>query len=315
MNELNYKLKSRYKIKTFGRSGDIRNEMPWAENMVLNGGLVAMLGSVANNVNIRPVCGTGNSAVIPTNTTLASFLAGSLSSAISVSTMQNTGTAPYYVKHTFTWRFPIGAVVGNVAEVGAAMTSGAPTASTALFSRALVVDANGDPSTVTVLSDEYLELTYELFIYAPADLSGSFNQMVDGVSTPFSYTIRPSLMATSATGWRNAIPAGPFPINPVASSSASSTVVSSGSIQNVVDDISGTASRVTSGVWTAAANTTSFYRDSRYSMGLDDANISISAFRFGGMGVCFQMSISPPLVKVSTKTYYIDIRYSVSRSP
>ncbi|WP_444922940.1 hypothetical protein ACJJH9_12215 [Microbulbifer sp. DLAB2-AF] len=36
-----------------------------------------------------------------------------------------------------------------------------------LFSRALVLDGNGNPTTITKLSDEYLHLTYELRIYPP----------------------------------------------------------------------------------------------------------------------------------------------------
>lgn len=317
MNELNFGVKSRYKVKVISKEGNVKSESEWSPNLVLNAGLIALLGggTSATQVAIRPVCGTGNSPVLPEDTSLNSFLAGANVSS-TVSTSRNTASAPYYVMHSYTWRFPQGAAAGNIAEVGAALTNGVPNSSTPLFSRALVVDANGDPSTVTVLSDEYLDITYEIYIYAPSDVSSTFNQMIDGVAQAFSYVIRPANMSVvNDSGWRSSAASGPYVISPTASVSATASASSSGTIQGVANSISGTLSRIGSAAWLGPVNTTSFYRDARYTAGLDESNISISAIQFAAQAVCFQMSLSPAVVKVNTKTYYIDIRYSLSRVP
>lgn len=317
MNDLNFKVKSRYKLAVISSDGIVRSETAWSPNMVLNAGLLAMLGggSVGSVVPIRPVCGTGNAPVQETDTTLSSYLAGSGTSA-STTTTRNIASSPYYVMHSFTWRFGQGAAAGNIAEVGAAITSGIPNSSTPLFSRALVLDSNGDPTTVTVLPDEYLDITYELYIYAPSDLSGSFDQTIDGSSVSFSYTIRPSNMSLATeAGWRSSDVSGPPAIYPVASTSANLSLASSGSIQGVGAGISGVTSRLGSAQWIAPADTSLFYRDARYTASLSESNISISALQFAAQAVCFQMSISPAVVKTNTKIYYIDIRYSLSRVP
>lgn len=82
------------------------------------------------------------------------------------------GSGTYYeVQRTF--RFSNAGLAGNFTEVGVGRSSGG------LFSRALIVDAGGNPTSITILSGEQLDVTYKLRIYAPAAVnslvgSGSF---------------------------------------------------------------------------------------------------------------------------------------------
>lgn len=316
MNDISYKVKSRYKLEKIGADGVVKDSSEWSPNMILNRGLVALLGGsgTSNRVFMKPVCGSGNTPVSAFDINLASFISGSPDNAISVSSTRNTSVSPLYVKHTFVWRFPIGSVVGNVSEVGVAITGSTPDSSTPLFSRALVVDSAGNPTSITILSDEQLQITYELYIYAPGDSSGSFDQIIDGVTQPFTYTIRPAVINdTSDSGWADAAVTGIFSLLPVAVPSFNVSMVSNGSIQLPTQGISGTTGRFESAAWIASANESLFYRDARYSLASNAGNFNVTAMQLACSAACFQMSVSPAIQKVSTKSYTIDIRYSVGR--
>lgn len=60
----------------------------------------------------------------------------------------------------FSVQFNQGAAAGNISEVGVGWGSASD-----LFSRSLVVDSLGNPTTITVLEDEFLTVTYELRKY------------------------------------------------------------------------------------------------------------------------------------------------------
>lgn len=106
-----------------------------------------------------------NYCVVGTNSTTVSYEDTNLGAQVaSTSTIQSStygaqGSAPYYRWYRRTFRFAQGAAAGNLAEVGVRTSSGV------LFSRALIVDAAGNPTTLTILSDEYLDVTYELRTY------------------------------------------------------------------------------------------------------------------------------------------------------
>jgi hypothetical protein len=81
------------------------------------------------------------------------------------------------------YRFAPPAAAGNISEVGVGWGT-----SSGLFSRALVLDGNGAPTSVTVLSSEYLEVTYEFRLYPMVDDQTGVVTL-DGVD--YAYTIRP----------------------------------------------------------------------------------------------------------------------------
>lgn len=313
MSEVKFASKCRYKVKVISSDGEVTRESGWSPNMVLDSG-VAALFNTPSIITIRPVVGSGNSPVEASQTRLASFVAGSTSQATSVSTVRNISSPPYYVMHSLTWRFAAGAAAGNLAEVG--VTVSGATSTSDLFSRALIVDGSGNPTTITVLSDEYLDVTYEFYIYAPEFSSGSFGQMIDGSPVPTAYTIGPALMQSSFIyGWSAAVANGIYPFTPVPAATAGRPLVSSGAISDHTAGITGTTYNFTSAGWDAPYNASGMYRDARYTIGLDEGNTSISAIQLNCRAASFQMSISPPVNKINTKTYSLVIRYTLSRSP
>jgi hypothetical protein len=65
--------------------------------------------------------------------------------------------------------FRSGVAAGNISEVGLGWDN------SNLWNRALIKDANGDPTTITVLSDEYLDVVSEVRDYPAQSITGSFN--------------------------------------------------------------------------------------------------------------------------------------------
>lgn len=312
MNTIGFKVKNRFKLIRISAQGDEVDSSDWSNNMVLDSGLVSILSS--GSIDMRAVCGTGNSAVSPSDVSLSSFLQGAQGFAIENSTDRVYASSPRYIKHTWRWRFDQGSVVGNISEVGVAISLGQPTSSTPLFSRALVSDSSGNPTTVTVLSDEFLDVVYELYIYAPDDRSGTFPQNIDSSIVTTSYTILPANMADdSTTGWRSNYAAGMYGIFPEAGTGNSLAVASTGTTGSAGGSITGTQNSFSSAAWISPVNSSPFYRDVRYTASLSESNINISAFQFS-MGMCaFQMSLSPAVAKVNTKTYRLDLRITLER--
>ena len=157
---------ARFKLIVRKASDDsIARETDWFHNLVLDTGLNRM--SVGTWID-RCCVGTGNSTPVVTQTALDSFLASTTTQQSSSAGIQTT-TTPYYRWAKVTWRFGQGVAAGNVSEVGLGWGNAN------LWNRALIKDANGNPTTITVLSDEYLDVVSEIRDYPTLGWSGNFN--------------------------------------------------------------------------------------------------------------------------------------------
>ena len=105
--------------------------------------------------------GTGNSTPVVSQTILDNQTGVSSSG---IETYGSTTSSPYYGYKIFTFRFNQGIAAGNISEIGVGWSGTTPLQ---LFSRTLIKDINGDPTTITVLADETLDVIYELRLYAP----------------------------------------------------------------------------------------------------------------------------------------------------
>lgn len=121
--------------------------------------------------------GTGNTAPADTDTQLAAFLSTQYNGQYNNSSTYIPGP-PAYWKWLGTYQFATGTAEGNIAEIGIYPFG---RDQTQLFSRALVLDGSGNPTTITVLSDEVLNVTYEFRTYIDtSDVVGTF--VSDGVT-------------------------------------------------------------------------------------------------------------------------------------
>lgn len=142
--------------------------------------------------------GTGTTPANISNTTMGNRIA-------TTSTVQTNGstssTTPYWFQYSRTFRFAAGAAAGNLTEVGVGWGDSTVTTNY-LWSRELTVDGSGNPVTITVLSNEFLDVTYSLRYYPnTSDFTGSF--MIG--ATSYSYTGRIALIGSANVNFNGAI--------------------------------------------------------------------------------------------------------------
>lgn len=191
------KLSGRYKILVF-KSDDCVYSSDWFDNLLTDTGMDQICNSPLGTGGVPYLfpyafVGTGNTTPAFTDTSLDQYLATS-------GQVENTGTLSYvsgtvpYWRYVRTYTFTAGTVTGKLAEVGVGYSS------STLFSRALIADAAGNVSPVTVLSDEGIQLIYELRSYInPDDVAGSVTIAgnIPGIEATYATVTRPAAMTTA----------------------------------------------------------------------------------------------------------------------
>lgn len=132
--------------------------------------------------------GTGTSPATTTDTQLAGFVARTDVDGGYVRSNDPTNTT-FWGQGTITKVFMPGMAVGTFTEVGLGNNGALPPSPTyKLFSRALIVDGTGNPVSITVLADEYLNVSYTFRVYPPL---GDSTQTVDISGTTYTFNTRP----------------------------------------------------------------------------------------------------------------------------
>ncbi len=294
-------LAGRYRLMaTNAETGEERQLTGWFGNHILDGGLNRLgTGGVATH------CYVGSGSTPPTDEDTALQTPVANTSSINGSDVTGTATSsPYYGYRRRKWRFAMGAAAGNLAEVGVGWSSG-------LFSRALILDVLGDPTTITVLSNEFLDVEYELRAYAPAsDVSSTVT--IAGVSTD---VVMRASRVTTETNWSLEAMSDGVAFGITAGNSHSGFW--NGAIGTVSQSPGGTEGD------NGAAETTNAYVNNSYErtgyvlLGLDQYNLSggLSAFQLLSKIGTFQFSMDPPIDKDNTKTFKLDFKVSWARRP
>lgn len=297
MIKQNFQVAGYYKIEAIKPDGARRLLADWFPNLITDLGLNAIGSSTAYMDTC--VVGSGTTPPLVTNTALEFLVGSHTSSTTGYSVAQSE---PYYCYFSRTYRFGPGVADGNLSEVGVGYNS------TNLFSRALILDSLGNPTTITVLPDETLDVSYQKRIYTPTtDIVGSI--VLDGVT--YSYTSRASYVATSydtnenSFGWFANAAATTFPTRtPLACIYAIGAVTSGPSTAGARE---GTQSS------TYAGGT--LYSDTTISFGLTQGNVSggIKSLLFRKGPGCFQVEFTPYIPKDATKTLSLVFRHSWAR--
>jgi hypothetical protein len=149
--------KGRYQLRKLKNGIYTGEETPWFDNIILDSGLNRWgTGTIISGAAI----GTGTATPASTDT--------GLQTQTHYTTTTGTGTgitaggsSPYNNTRTFVYRTTLGALNGNYSEVGVGWASGS------MFSRALILDGGGSPTTISVASDEQLDIVYQLSVYPP----------------------------------------------------------------------------------------------------------------------------------------------------
>lgn len=177
------------------KDDSISQDTGWFHNLITDSGMDAIASkSVISGVAV----GRGTTPESVNDVSLSVFAARTDSWAPNGQPSISIGSAvePYFQKCVATWRFSEGVVTGNLSEVGVIHTYSSP--NWPLWSRTLIRDSNGDPVTITILPDEYLDVMYEARVY-PQDVQYGGDVVLMG--NTHSYRVGGRAINTSGFGY------------------------------------------------------------------------------------------------------------------
>ena len=309
MNNINFctGISGEYRV-VVNRADGTATDTGWFKNLILDQGLDRFGNSGGNVVYNYARVGTGVSTPVATQTQLDSQLAVSAGGGAAGATA-NEGAPLYRTTLTHTYAFAQGAVVGNITEIGI----GWATTGATLFSRALILDNLGSPTSITLVALDQLTVYYRLRIVPTlTDATGS----VTIASTNYNFTVRVASVAS-------------FGQNQYAYSSAdywtagagSTTYGAGATLQGVTaygpsGSATGTDGTVSASGYTAGT----YYRDSNFSWSISAGNATggIQGLRITWgvtyLPFAYQVYFATPIPKTSTNVLNLVFRFSWARA-
>ena len=293
---IKFGLAGRYKIIRRTPELDVIEESPWFNNIITNQGL-DYIGE--NSFLSRCRVGSGSATPLATDTALQSSVAAT--AIIVDGTDTYSSSSPYWSAAIRTWRFAVGDAAGNLSEVGIFATDDANSCG----SRALILDEFGDPTTITVLSNEILDVTYEARTYMlEDDITGSATIGEDS----YDWTLRGALAAGG----------GQYGLFLSGASSPGGLTPCSGNIDTVTGEPTGKGSYTASGV-VNSYSTGTYKRSQVFTFGLEYNNFDWQSLflqtvqTLGFTGPTFQIQLDPVLEKTNTKVVTLLLEVSWAR--
>lgn len=276
-------------------TGKKRIVADWFPNLITNAGLDGFGTVNLGSSYLQQFCkvGTGTTTPAVTDTSLQNQIA-STSTTLSQSTSINS-SSPYNTNNTIVKRFATGVAAGNLTEVGMGNSS----TGGILWSRALILDNLGNPTTITILSTEILDVTYQLQLFPPL--------------TDIPYTV--SISAVSYTG---VIRAGNVTFDwrlENVSSSLSNGICYTGTIGAITALPSGALANTGTSTSTNAYVSGSYNRSGTITFPTTAA-IGTIASVVAYFNFCeFQVSLSPSIVKTNAQQLTLNFNITWSRYP
>lgn len=216
---------------------------------------------------------------------------------------------PYVWRCVKTRRFGAGAAAGNIAEVGVGWYLPNRSGFT-LFSRALVKDDLGEPTTVQVGSDEYLDVTYTLFIqFDISDKPFTLNLS----SGSHNGVLRPGEVSAAASRY---VSMGLLLTGNYSLSAGNPWYVSRGGLGDITGRITGSLTQTSRQTGLVPYIPGSFFRDVDFILGLSTGNITggFTALHVGlASWVGYQFSFDPAIPKTGDHIFSIRVRISIGR--
>jgi hypothetical protein len=290
-------MKGRYMLRVIdAATGDTVRETPWFDNIILDSGLNRWgTGNIIGGAAIGT--GTATPTAADTGLQTESTFTGTSGTGSGIS----AGISPDYNNtRTFVYRTALGALNGNYTEVGVGWQSGS------MFSRALILDGGGNPTTISVTSAQQLDIYYQLSVYPPLT---DFSDTIAISGTNYDVDGR-AANVTSTTAW----PVDPN--NAVAVTFFGAATVYNGSMGAITSAPSGSGDGLFASTSTTAYSNLSLQQEGSLSYGLNDGNVSggISAalIQWGSLGR-FQYEFDPAIPKDGTKTLVLNFRVSWAR--
>ena len=291
----NIGLEGLFRLQTFKKdSTEVVKDTGWFNNLILDSGL-NMMGTSSTYMQYACV-GTGSNPPSAAQTSLQTFLVNSNANNGSITTIGVVGANPYYSFQRNTFQFPVGSAAGNLTEVG---VRGATNGN--IFSRALILDNLGNPTTFTVLGDEILQVTYELRCYPKQD-DVVINNVESSPGVTHTVTIRPCNSTSNFIYYY----AAPF------ITSVHTAAIYTGAITAITTSPSGNIGSGSLVTLPYVQNSFKSQFSATWSVNSGNSN-NINSCYIGTYTGLFQVGFSPPLVKTSSDILRLDFELSWGR--
>lgn len=300
-----------FTLRARRRSGRVTRERSFRRSGTFHN-LITDLGlnrfGTQSDTNLYRYCHVGTGTTPPANsdTQLVTFL-GNVTTNAPVASKSNSGSPDYYSSLTLKWTSAIGALGNNnLTEIGIS----AQTTNGLLFSRELIRDSEGDPTSFPIDTDEQLEVTYELRIYPK--LTDTEAEVTIG-GTTYDTTTRP-LAVSSSTYWGATQP-GSGDVQAAIKGGFGNNIVFSGDLVAVtaaISSISGHLGEATS-VSSDSYTNDSFLRDggAMWNVSTGNGDIKTVQLRYGC--ALFQTRYDPVIVKTNVQTLTLRQRIAWAR--
>ena len=172
--------------------GTVKTDTGFQKNLILNQGLDFFGDGPGTTLFYRCVIGSGGSTPVATQTHLDAFAAITQQTVAGEKnyTYTDDGSDTYKTSVTHKYTFA-GLDDVNVSEVGL-VSSGTASSNYYLCTRVLIKDSLGAPTTISVKSDETLDIYYKVWqVYSTLDTERVINVLDgSGVSTPYNTITR-----------------------------------------------------------------------------------------------------------------------------
>lgn len=291
--------------------GSTKIDTGYQKNLILNQGLDFFGGGNGSDMMAYCVIGSGNSQPSYTQNKLDTALAGINGSDVSTKYDYDAARDGSLYKTNRVRKYSFTGLNNvNVSELGlASIYSNATTYF--LCTRALIKDSNGNPTTITVLSGEQLDIYYKLWaVYDTTDKTGTLN-LLDGVGGSVAYNWKLRLAyVTDMTAYKNV----GFVLGPPTSRYCT---FNTGDLANITSIPSGSGSNYTlDGL--ASYVSGSYKRVNSKVLTTDQENKSIRTLTLATTMGVYQIRLGAvaddsPIVKNNTQTLAIPVEVSWSR--
>ncbi len=291
------RMSGRYKFTAIRPDGRERPLTGWIPNIITDVGL-----NLLGTSGVLGYChvGTNNTAATSAQTALLGWIAAS--SSIQENSSYAQTSAPYFGTKVIRYRFNQGVATGNLNEVGINSSS----SNTVMWSRAVIVDEFGAPTTITVLADEVLDVTYELRLYPPL-VDGSGTVSISGTS----YGVTWRAGNVTAAPWY-------YWMGDAASFSyQGNTHAIYNGVMNAGILVMPSGTSWNTSMTNFGYSNNSLQRDGIASYGLNDGNLAggVKSTAFNSTLGTYKFEFDNPIPKDATKTLTLTFRIAWSRYP
>ena len=334
--DLPRRMEGRFKLRRVkAASGIIVEETDWIPNLLVNGFFDDRLNSSGSDYYYKGyIVGSGTNAAAETDTALQAYVGGG-ASCEEVWTVRNATVSPRYIRHGMRFRSTEGGAAGNLSEIAmysdtSNNTTTGPAATRRIHSRARIVDGAGNPTTITVLSDEFLDVIYEITMYAIEDVTGVLTVNIDGTPTNIDYTLR-SVHMLNTSGWSPANKVSTFAAGafgsflPATTNGTNECTLRAATYTSLLPyDGSTAVERIASNIFNSRVSVEAYVngsktrRDTRR-LPLNNGNIGggfqsiiIPTGQAGTSWGLTQMLLASPIPKVATKLFDLPIRVTLT---